>query len=131
MLVRTPQPAQLAKELERDAASASAPANGGGSSDDGPEGAVTVTTTDDGALIVRGMEAAEIGEKAAAARVVLHELTPQRASLEEAFMELTRGSVEYHVELDQHRSRSRFPARPRLRSQPRSRLRQHPRPHRR
>ena len=92
VLVRTPQPAQLAKELERDAV----PAAGG----DG-EGAVTVTTAADGSLIVRGMEAAEIGEKAAAARVVLHELTPQRASLEEAFMELTRASVEYHVGADQ------------------------------
>jgi ABC-2 type transport system ATP-binding protein len=89
VLVRTPQPAQLTKELER-------PGNG---ASEGGE-AVTVTAADDGALIVRGMTAAEIGEKAAAARVVLHELTPQRASLEEAFMELTRGSVEYHVELD-------------------------------
>ena len=116
VLVRTPQPAQLAKELEREAvaASASSAANGNGNGEGSPEGdpdgAVTVTTTDDGALIVRGMEAAEIGEKAAAARVVLHELTPQRASLEEAFMELTRGSVEYHVELDQHRDQVPVPA---------------------
>jgi ABC-2 type transport system ATP-binding protein len=27
---------------------------------------------------------------------VLYELTPQRASLEEAFMELTRDAVEFH-----------------------------------
>ena len=100
VLVRTPQPAQLAKELERDATA------GNGHE---PEGPVTVTTAADGSLIVRGMEAAEIGEKAAAARVVLHELTPQRASLEEAFMELTRGSVEYHVEMDQHRDSSPLP----------------------
>jgi len=94
VLVRTPQPAQLAKELEREAV----PGNGAD-----PQAPVTVTPAADGSLVVRGMEAAEIGEKAAAARVVLHELTPQRASLEEAFMELTRGSVEYHVEMDQHR----------------------------
>ncbi|WP_194918064.1 ABC transporter ATP-binding protein [Catenulispora rubra] len=102
VLVRTPQPAQLAKELERAAVPAQSDGSGEGSGSSEGEGAVTVTTADDGALIVRGMEAAEIGEKAAAARVVLHELTPQRASLEEAFMELTRGSVEYHVEVDQH-----------------------------
>jgi len=104
VLVRTPQPAQLAKELERAAVPAQSDGSGEG------EGAVTVTTADDGALIVRGMGAAEIGEKAAAARVVLHELTPQRASLEEAFMELTRGAVEYHVEMDQHRDQVPIPA---------------------
>jgi ABC-2 type transport system ATP-binding protein len=79
VLVRTPQPAQLTKELARS------------------DGKVVVSSDEDGALLVRGMEAAEIGEKAAAARVVLHELTPQRASLEEAFMELTRDALEYHT----------------------------------
>ena len=47
------------------------------------------------ALSVTGMEAPRIGEIAAANRIVLHELTPQLASLEEAFLELTAGSVEY------------------------------------
>ena len=47
------------------------------------------------AIRVTGLEAPRIGEIAAANRVVLHELTPQLASLEEAFMELTAGSVEY------------------------------------
>ena len=46
-------------------------------------------------LSVTGLEAPRIGEIAAANRIVLHELTPQLASLEEAFMELTAGSVEY------------------------------------
>jgi ABC-2 type transport system ATP-binding protein len=46
---------------------------------------------------VSGLDAAAIGELAAAKGVVLHELTPQRASLEEAFMELTSDSVEYHA----------------------------------
>jgi ABC-2 type transport system ATP-binding protein len=58
----------------------------------------TVTSSDDGALRVSGMEAAAIGQAAADTSAVLHELTPQRASLEEAFMELTRDSVEYHAE---------------------------------
>jgi ABC-type multidrug transport system ATPase subunit len=55
---------------------------------------VTVTRSA-GFLTVTGMEAARIGELAASASVVLHELTPQLASLEEAFMELTAGSVEF------------------------------------
>jgi ABC-2 type transport system ATP-binding protein len=45
-------------------------------------------------LTVTGLEAARVGEIAAAKSVVLHELTPM-ASLEEAFMELTSGSVEF------------------------------------
>ncbi|MEU5835133.1 ATP-binding cassette domain-containing protein [Streptomyces diacarni] len=49
-----------------------------------------------GALEVDGGDAARIGELAAAHRIVLHELSPQRASLEEAFMRLTAQSVEYH-----------------------------------
>ena len=32
--------------------------------------------------------------------IVLHELCPQRGSLEEAFMQLTGDSVEYHTDLD-------------------------------
>jgi ABC-2 type transport system ATP-binding protein len=56
-------------------------------------------TTNDGALVVEGLNAPAIGELAARERLVLHELTPQRASLEEAFMELTRDSVEYGAQL--------------------------------
>ena len=58
-------------------------------------GQVQVDNT--GALVVSGLDAARIGELAAAAGVVLHELAPQRASLEEAFMELTQDSVEFHA----------------------------------
>ncbi len=47
------------------------------------------------ALTVGGLPAPRIGELAAREGLVLHELTPQLASLEEAFMELTRDSVEY------------------------------------
>ncbi|MFI6507834.1 ATP-binding cassette domain-containing protein [Streptosporangium sp. NPDC050855] len=62
-----------------------------------------VGTGEDGALTVAGMEAHRIGELALDARIVVHELTPRRASLEDAFMELTRDSVEY---ADADRSRS-------------------------
>ena len=41
-------------------------------------------------LSVANMDAARIGEIAAAGGRVLHEVAPQRSSLEEAFMELTR-----------------------------------------
>jgi ABC-2 type transport system ATP-binding protein len=61
-------------------------------------GKVTLQPPDDGraeALSVTGLEAPRIGEIAAANRIVLHELTPRLASLEEAYMELTGGSVEY------------------------------------
>jgi ABC-2 type transport system ATP-binding protein len=49
----------------------------------------------DGGLGVVGLDAPRIGELAAGAGIVLHELTPRLASLEEAFMELTADSVEY------------------------------------
>jgi ABC-2 type transport system ATP-binding protein len=54
-----------------------------------------VRIDDDGALDVRLLAAPRIGELAAQAGAVLYELSPQLASLEEAFMELTHGSVEY------------------------------------
>jgi hypothetical protein len=57
---------------------------------------VQVTNEDDGALAVSGMSAVDIGELAGAAGIYLHELLPQMASLEDAFMDLTRDSVEYH-----------------------------------
>jgi ABC-2 type transport system ATP-binding protein len=56
---------------------------------------VTVEVGTDGALEVRGLTGPEIGAVALREQVVLHELTPQRASLEQAFMSLTDGSVEY------------------------------------
>jgi len=51
------------------------------------------------ALVVSGVDSAAIGELAAKHSVVLHELSPQRGSLEEAFMQLTGDSVEYHTEI--------------------------------
>ena len=56
-----------------------------------------VTTDNTGALVVTGLDAPRIGELAASVGIVLHELAPQRASLEEAFMELTQESVEFHA----------------------------------
>jgi len=60
---------------------------------------VTVSSTEDGVLHVTGLSAAQIGDTARGLGVALHELTPQRASLEEAFMDMTRDDVEYHGHL--------------------------------
>src|SRR5215813_4544304 len=49
----------------------------------------------DGALAIMGMPAPRIAELAAGAGIAVYELTPQRASLEQAFMELTAGSLEH------------------------------------
>jgi ABC-2 type transport system ATP-binding protein len=49
----------------------------------------------DGTLIVEGRSPEAIAEFAASRQLPLHELAPQDASLEEAFMTLTRGSVEF------------------------------------
>jgi ABC-2 type transport system ATP-binding protein len=59
---------------------------------------VGVTLTGDGALEVTGLTAEQVGEAAAAHAIVLHELTPERATLEEAFMDVTRDEVEFHAE---------------------------------
>lgn len=59
----------------------------------------TVTEADD-AVIVSGMDIEKIGEIALAHQVVLHELSPQRGSLEQAFMRITGDSVEYHADLE-------------------------------
>jgi ABC-2 type transport system ATP-binding protein len=76
VLVRSPQLGQLRSALGR---------HGGHVRDDGDS------------LVVSGMDIAEIGELASATGAVLHELSPQRGSLEEAFIQLTGDSVEYHA----------------------------------
>ncbi|GAA4087673.1 ATP-binding cassette domain-containing protein [Streptomyces shaanxiensis] len=58
---------------------------------------ITAVETGNGTLEVDGGKAEQIGELAARHGVVLHELSPQQASLEEAFMQLTAESVEYHA----------------------------------
>jgi ABC-2 type transport system ATP-binding protein len=57
----------------------------------------TAVETADGAFEIADGDAAALGELAAKHQLVLHELSPQRASLEEAFMQLTAESVEYHA----------------------------------
>ncbi|MEU3272261.1 ABC transporter ATP-binding protein [Saccharomonospora sp. NPDC006951] len=58
-----------------------------------------VTDAEDG-LIVSGLDSAKIGEIAMQQSVVLHELSPQRGSLEEAFMQITGDSVQYHADIE-------------------------------
>jgi ABC-2 type transport system ATP-binding protein len=48
------------------------------------------------ALQVSGLDSTAIGLVAARAAIALIELTPQQATLEEAFMEITRDAVEFH-----------------------------------
>jgi ABC-2 type transport system ATP-binding protein len=60
----------------------------------GPD--VSITGGESAHLNVSGLTAAQIGDIAAANGIAIHELTPQRASLEEAFMEMTNGSIEFH-----------------------------------
>jgi ABC-2 type transport system ATP-binding protein len=74
--VRSPQAAELAEALA------------------GPD--MTVTPAEDGSLEIAGLTSEQVGETAAAHGIVLHELAPVRASLEEAFMETTRDDVEFH-----------------------------------
>ncbi|HZU39823.1 MAG TPA: ATP-binding cassette domain-containing protein [Solirubrobacteraceae bacterium] len=77
VLVRSPQASELRDELA------------------GPD--VIVTAREHGLLEVLGLTSAQVGEAAARAGLVLHELVPQQASLEEAFMQMTGGAVEYHA----------------------------------
>jgi ABC-2 type transport system ATP-binding protein len=74
--VRSPQAGDLARALEA------------------PD---VVIAPADGGLEVTGLTAAQIGDVARDRGIALHELTPQRASLEEAFMDMTRDEVEFHT----------------------------------
>ncbi|OJX81590.1 MULTISPECIES: ATP-binding cassette domain-containing protein [unclassified Leifsonia] len=78
--VRTPQAEELARAI---------------SSAD-----VTVTGVEAQLIEVSGLTAAQVGEAAARTGIVLHELTPLSASLEEAYLELTHDEVEYRTEVD-------------------------------
>ena len=75
--VRSPQVTQLAAALTAQGA--------------------TVRPHPDGSIDVVGPDAAAIGELAAHSGVVLHELSPRQASLEEAFLEATKDSQEYQT----------------------------------
>ncbi|MFF4060736.1 ABC transporter ATP-binding protein [Streptomyces sp. NPDC001668] len=65
--------------------------------------AVQVRTEGGDALVVTGLEAAEIGALASLGGVELHELAPRQVSLEKAFMDLTRDAVEYQSEKETSR----------------------------
>jgi ABC-2 type transport system ATP-binding protein len=56
---------------------------------------------DGDSLTITGLECRDVGELAAGAGITLHELSPQQASLEEAFMEMTRDSAEFLAESQQ------------------------------
>jgi ABC-2 type transport system ATP-binding protein len=76
--VRTPQPDHLARAV----------AHAGG----------TLTPADDD-LEIHGLTAEEVGDLAFASGIRLHHLAASRVSLEQAFMELTADSVQYHASL--------------------------------
>jgi ABC-2 type transport system ATP-binding protein len=59
----------------------------------------TAATNEDGSIEVHGMTTEQLGDLAFTEGVRLHELTTVRASLEEAFMELTASSVEYRADV--------------------------------
>jgi ABC-2 type transport system ATP-binding protein len=59
---------------------------------------VTITSGKEPELLeIKGLSASQIGDSAAEHGIALHELTPEQASLEEAFMRLTHDAVEYHA----------------------------------
>lgn len=58
---------------------------------------VRIDALEPGLLEVEGLSAPQIGETAASDGIVLHALTVQQVSLEEAFMALTAGEVEYRA----------------------------------
>ena len=58
-------------------------------------GATAFEPRERGAVEVHGLSPEQIGELAAAHGIAIHELTPQQASLEQAFMELTRDDLEF------------------------------------
>jgi ABC-2 type transport system ATP-binding protein len=84
--VRTPDPGRLTEMIT---------AAGGTATPGGPNRPGDPPSSNGAELLtVTGLDAARVGEIAASGSIVLHELTPM-ASLEEAFMELTSGSVEF------------------------------------
>jgi ABC-2 type transport system ATP-binding protein len=62
----------------------------------GPD--VSVDPVEASTIDIRGLSSEQVGTIAAENGIVLYELTAQRASLEEAFMEFTRDSLEFHTD---------------------------------
>jgi ABC-2 type transport system ATP-binding protein len=60
---------------------------------------ISVTSEEPGVLEISGITTDQVGDVAAANGIVLHELMLVQASLEEAFMELTRDDVEFRAEV--------------------------------
>ena len=60
-------------------------------------GGARVEAIDDATVTVHGMTAAEVGEAASRANVVLHELTSVTGSLEDAFLKATSDAQEYRA----------------------------------
>ncbi|MGH3000285.1 MAG: ATP-binding cassette domain-containing protein, partial [Gaiellaceae bacterium] len=60
---------------------------------------ISVTSEESGVLEISGITTDMVGDVAAANGITLHELTLVQASLEEAFMELTRDDVEFRAEV--------------------------------
>ncbi|HEX3824903.1 MAG TPA: ATP-binding cassette domain-containing protein [Mycobacteriales bacterium] len=58
---------------------------------------VGITASDVDRLIITGLSSTAVGQVAADAGIALIELTPQQASLEEAFMEITKDAVEFNA----------------------------------
>jgi ABC-2 type transport system ATP-binding protein len=58
---------------------------------------VEISSSERGVLEITGLSIEQIGELARNADICLHELSWQRPSLEDVFMEMTRDSVEYHA----------------------------------
>ena len=56
-----------------------------------------VSTEGDAGLAVTGMDASAIGDLALEHGIAVHELTPRRASLEQAYLDITGDSVEYRM----------------------------------
>jgi ABC-2 type transport system ATP-binding protein len=61
---------------------------------------VTFEGGDRGSLEVHGLSTEQVGDAAAEHGIAIHELTPQQASLEDAFMTLTRSAVEFGTPVD-------------------------------
>jgi ABC-2 type transport system ATP-binding protein len=85
--VRTPQPDALTEVVQA----------AGGTVELPDRASTAAPAAHDRTLVVTGVSSAEIGARAAASGIVLFELTPQQATLEGVFMELTQDAVEYHA----------------------------------
>jgi ABC-2 type transport system ATP-binding protein len=70
----------------------------------GPD--VRVSSEEPGVLEVQGLTAEQIGDAAARNGLVLHELTPEKTSLEDAFMELTHEETEYRASTPTNENRA-------------------------